>query len=152
MSNILSTYSGRDTNIAITHPLFTPIQAAGIASLGLNQATIRMTQDQASLKVGMDGAVVPSVIPGDQGEIELQVWQTSTLHQLLLAGYNLCKAARDQGDVSNWFAGTIVVVNIVDGSSHHATGVGFKKVPDKTYQTEAQVVTWVFAACNIVSE
>ncbi len=152
MSRILTTYSGRDTNFSFTHPLIGVIQCAGIAEMGLAQLTIRMTTDQSSVQVGMDGAVVPSVIPGDQGEIELQVWQTSTLHQDLLAWYNALRAARDAGDVSQWFGGTFLAQSIVDGSSHLATGVAPVKVPDKTYAEQAQRVTWVLRACNIVSQ
>lgn len=152
MSKVLVTYSGKDLSFSLVHPLVGPIMADGVASKGIAQASIRMTQDQAQLQVGMDGAVVPSVVPGDQGEIELQVWQTSTIHQQLLAWYNAVKAARDAGDVSQWFAATVIVANTVDGSSHTATGVGPSKVPDKTYQETAQRVTWVLRACNISNE
>jgi hypothetical protein len=100
----------------------------------------------------MDGAVVPSVMPGDQGEIEIQVWQTSTLHRDLLSWYNAIKAARDAGDVSNWFSANVLVANVVDGSSHTCTGVAPVKVPDKTYQEQAQPVAWLLRACSIVAE
>jgi hypothetical protein len=152
MSNILTTYSGNDLNLAFSHPLIGVIQASGVSQQGIAQVTIRMTTSQSSIQVGMDGAVVPSVIPGDQGEIELQVWQTGTLHRQLLAWYNLVKAARDAGDVSQWFGGTMLISNIVDGSSHYATGVGPQKVPDKTYQEQAQRVTWILMACNIANQ
>ena len=82
----------------------------------------------------------------------MQVWQTSTLQQELLAWYNLLKAARDTGDVSNWNTTTIFIQNIVDGSSHMATGVAPTKVPDKAYATEAGTINWVFRACNIVNQ
>ncbi len=150
--NILATYSGKDTNFAFAHPLIGTIQAAGVAEQGLDQVTIRMTQNQSVVEVGMDGAVIPSVIPGDNGEIELQVWQTSTLHQQLLAWYNAVKSARDAGDVSQWFSGTLVVQSIVDGSSHYANGVAPQKVPDKAYQKQAQRVTWILVACNITHQ
>lgn len=152
MSNVLVTYSGKDLNMAFSHPLIGVIQASGVAAKGIAQINVRMAQAQSVLQVGMDGAVVPSVIPGDQGEIEIQVWQTSTIHQQLLAWYNAVKAARDAGDVSQWFAATLLVQNTVDGSSHYATGVGPSKVPDKSYQEQAQRVSWVLMACDISSE
>lgn len=151
MSGILTTYSGKDLNFAFTSPLTGTIQVAGVSEQGVNKVSVRMAQTQTTMKVGMDGAVVPSAIPGDNGEIDIDVWQTSTIHQLLLAAYNAQKAARDQGDVSNWAANTIVIQNIVDGSGHQATGVAFMKVPDKVYETEAQAVTWTLMCANIVN-
>ncbi len=152
MSNVLTTYSGKDVNMAFTSPLIGAIQAAGVAAKGIAQITVRMLKDQSVIENGMDGAVVPSVVPGDQGEIEIQVWQTSTVHRDLLAWYNALKAARDAGDVSQWFAGTLIIASIVDGTSHVCTGVAPRKVPDKTYTDQAQRVSWVLVACNISNE
>lgn len=152
MGNILPTYSGKDLSMTFMHPLIGTVQAAGVDSKGVAQISIRMTTDQSVLQVGMDGAVVPSVIPGDQGEIEIQLWQTSTLHQAFVALCNKLKAARDAGDVSEWFSGVLLVQNTVDGSSHTCTGVAPKKVADKPYQEQAQRVTWTFVACNIANE
>src|ERR1035441_1951146 len=84
MSNIVpTTYSGQDTNGTLSSPLVPPIVFSGIAGKGLNQINVRMTTDHADLKVGMDGAVIVSYRPGEQGEIEVQVWQTSNLHRQL---------------------------------------------------------------------
>ena len=152
MSKILTTYSGKDLNVTFTHPLIGTIQAVGVDSMGIAQISIRMTTAQSVLQVGMDGAIIPRVVPGDQGEIELQIWQTSTFHQELLAYCNALKAARDAGDVSQWFSGVLLVQNIVDGTSHTCTGVAPQKVPDKTYQEQAQRVNWLLVACNVVNE
>lgn len=150
--NVLTTYSGKDVNFAMNAAFVGAIQAAGVSSSGLAQLSIRMTEVQSKLEVGMDGAVVPSVIPGDQGEIELQVWQTSALHLQLLSWYDQLKAARDAGDVSQWFGSSVVIKSVVDGSSHYATHVGPQKVPDKVYEKQAQRVTWILMACNITNE
>jgi hypothetical protein len=152
MSVVLSTYSGKDLNFSLANPLVPTLQVAGIAAQGVAQITVRMTVTQSSLQTGMDGSVVPSVIPGDMGEIEIQVWQTSTIHQQLLTWYNALKSARDLGDVSEWFGATVLVQNIVDGSSHSATGVGPAKVPDKTYAEQAGRITWVLMAANITNQ
>jgi hypothetical protein len=152
MSKVLRTYSGLDVNFSMAHPFVGVIQASGVAQKGMRSLGVRMSIDQASIQQGIDGATVPSVLPGDQGEIELSVWQTSFLHQELLAWYNACKAARDAGDVSQWFGATLLIASTVDGSSHSCTGVGPAKVPDKSYQEQAQAVTWILKACNIVSE
>jgi len=152
MSAILSTYAGISLNGAISHIYIGTIPLVGVAEQGVAQVTVRMTTTQSVMQVGMDGAVVPSVVPGDQGEIEIQVWQTSTIHQDLLAWWNALTAARDAGDVSQWFTGTCFLSNTIDGSSHYATGVAPQKVPDKTYQEQAQRVPWILTAANIVNE
>jgi hypothetical protein len=152
MSSILATYSAKDVNVALANSaLGITIAAAGVAMVGLERLTIRMTTTHTVLAVSADGAVVPSAVPGDQGEVEIQCWQTSTLHQQLLSWYNLLKAARDAGDVSNWATSTMLIQNIVDGSQHVASGVSPQKVPDKVYGKEAQVVTWIVMACNIAN-
>jgi hypothetical protein len=148
----LSTYSGVDTNFAFNHPVSGAIVADGVSQKGLHQITIRMSVAKSMIKGSMDGVAVPSVIPGDWGEIELQVWQTSTIHQELLSWANTVNAAQRQGDVSQWFAGSAVIINTVDGTTHTATGIGPQKIPDKVYQPEAQLVTWIMVACDIQSE
>jgi hypothetical protein len=152
MSKQLTTYSGLDVNFAMNAALVGPIQAAGVKQTGINQVTVRMGVDQSVLQNGMDGSVVPSVVAGDQGEIDIQVWQTSVIHQQLLAWYNALRAARDAGDVSEWFGSSMIITSISEGTSHIATGVAPKKVPDKTYGTQAQTVTWTLVACNISNE
>jgi hypothetical protein len=152
MSKQLSTYSGLAVNFSMAHPFIGVIQASGVAQKGIKTVSIRMAVDQANIQVGMDGAVVPSVLPGDQGEIELAVWQTSTLHHEFLAWYNSLKSARDAGDVTQWFSATMLIAHSIDGTIHTCSGVGPSKVPDKPYSEQAQTVTWVLKACNITTE
>lgn len=152
MSNFLPVYSAKDLNFSLSAALTGPILAAGVQEKGFNKIMVRMTTDQTVDKVGADGAVVISAIPGDQGEIEIEVWQTSSLQADLIQWYNALKAARDAGDVSNWATTTIFIQNIVDGSQHMATGVSPMKIPDKTYEAEAQTVNWVFRCGNIVNQ
>jgi len=153
MNNVIPvTYSGQDTNGSFQHPLTGTIILSGIAGKGLNELHVRMATDHASLKVGMDGAVVISYIPGEQGEIEIQVWQVSELHHDFLNWYNAIIAAAQTGDVSLFAAGTMFIQNTIDGTSHTMTGVVPVKVPDKSYSTEAQTVNWVLRCANIANE
>lgn len=148
----LQTYSGRDLNGALSSLLFGSISLAGINSQGIEKVMVRMTTDHAVTKTGMDGAVVPSYVPGESGEVEIQVWQTSTIHQEFLAAYNTIQAAAALGDVSQAFGATLFLSNVTDGSSHTCTGGSFSKVPDKTYEADAQVVSWLIRFCNVISE
>jgi hypothetical protein len=152
MSTQLGTYSGRDVSFALAGPLSGNISGGGIAEKGLAQLTVRMATTQSVLQVAMDGSVVPSVVPGDNGEMELQVWQTSTLQQQLINWHNQATAARDVGDVSNWFGQTCIFASTLDGSSHIGTGCALQKVPDKTYAEQAGRVTWIIVACSITNQ
>jgi len=151
---ILSTYSGRNVFGALSNlALNINIPIAGIAAQGIAQITVRMTVTQSVLQVGMDGAVIPSVVPGDQGEIEIQVWQTSTIHQSFLAWYNALKAARDAGNVQPWYSSALVLQGLPpDTWTHYCTGVAPAKIPDKSYAEQAGRVSWVLVAANITSE
>jgi hypothetical protein len=149
----LVTYSAKNVNFSLQHPLAAgPIQAAGVSAKGVNSYSIRMGVEHANLQVAADGAIVPSWTPGEWGDIEISLYQTSTLHQELLAVYDAIKSAADAGDASEAFAGTIVLYNSVDGSTHTATGAGFQKVPDKAYGVQAAVINWILRCCDITSE
>jgi hypothetical protein len=95
---------------------------------------------------------VPSWVPGEQGEIDIDVWQTSTTHQQFVEAYDAVLAAAVNGNVAPTFGGTIVIQDSVTGVQHTCTGVAFQKIPDKTYQEQAQRVHWVFSATNIITE
>lgn len=152
MSNILTTYSGRDVNFSLVSPISAPVQAAGINSTGVFQISVSMTVEQTVMETGLDGSVAVSAVPGDMGVVELQVWQTSTLQQQLLAWYNACKAARDQGDVSNWAGASILVESIVTGAKHIAnSGVAPTKVPDTPYGTQSGKTVWRLMCANLIN-
>ena len=148
----LTTYSGISLNFSLIHPLIGTIHASGVSAKGIKSVSVRMATEHSNMQVGMDGAVVTSVVPGEQGEIEILVWQTSTLHQEFLAWYNAVLAAMLAGDVAPWFAATVIVMNTTDGSLHTCTGVAPRKVPDKQYQEQAQPVAWMLSAANIINE
>lgn len=152
MSLVLATYSGKDVNFSLTSPLTGTVQFSGISGTGLAAIRINMTTEQTTMQVAMDGSVVPSAVPGDQGIIEIEVWQTSSLQQQFLAWYNALKSARDAGDVENWAGSTIFVNSIVGNATHQASGVAPSKVPDKSYAEQAGRVTWRFMCANIVNQ
>jgi hypothetical protein len=151
-NNILATYSPKDVNVAGNFAFVGAIVAAGIAGNGLARITVTMTEPRSHVDIGMDGAVIPSAIPGNHGEVELQVWQTSTLHHQLLAWYNACQAAMDAGDVSQWFGSSLLILSVTDGSSHVCTGVGPMQVPPKSYDKQADKISWKLICCNIQNQ
>jgi hypothetical protein len=149
MSAISTTYSFKDTSGSMTNPALAgaPIVFAG--EIGMGQFVISMHTDRTVLDTASDGTVMPSYIAGDSGDVAIEVQQTSILHQLLLALYNLLKIAADSGDVSNWAASALSLRNTVDGSQHILTGVAFSKIPNKVYTAQGQKITWTLMAANI---
>ncbi len=147
----MTLYSFKDLTGAYIHPLGGQYILGG-GNVGLGQITISMVQDRTVTDMSADGSAMVSYIAGDNGTISIEVQQTSDLHSFLLSTFNSCKTAADNGDVSDWAAGTITVRNLLDGSGHTATGVSFGKVPDKVYQQTGQKVTWTLPCARIINE
>jgi Protein of unknown function (DUF3277) len=146
-----TTYSFKDLTGGFVHPIAGSYILNG-GHIGLGQITISMTQDRTVQDVSSDGSVMVSYIAGDNGTIAIEVQQTSSLHEFLLSWFNACKTAADSGDVTNWASASISIRNLLDGSTHTATGVSPGKVPDKVYQKQGQNITWTLPAARIVSE
>ena len=137
------TYSFEDLAGAIAHPLAGYYNFSG--QQGARNVSVAMATEKTTHDVAADGTVLVSKIPGDNGQITIEVQQTSDLHKWLLTAYNLIKNA----DTDQWAAMGITLRNTVDGTQHIANGVSFQKVPDKSYQAQGQYVTWVLMAADI---
>jgi hypothetical protein len=101
--------------------------------------------------VAADGAVMPSYVAGDNGDVVIEVQQTSALHHALLGMYNVLKSLADAGEVATWAASFITFRTLLDGSTHRLTGVSFQRIPAKAYAAHGAKVTWNLMACNIVN-
>ena len=142
-----NTYSFKDTSGAFTHPVAGAFVFAG--QIGMNSLMIEMGTEKTAHDVAGDGTVMVSAIAGDNGQISIEVQQTSDLHLFLLAWYNAIKIAMDAGDVTNWATAAITVRNLVDGSQHIIQGVSPQKIPNKPYQAHGQRMTWILLAADI---
>lgn len=149
---IATVYSFKDLVGTLVSPqLDNPYQIAG-GNIGNGQITIRMLTQRTEHEVAADGTVMPTYISGSNGEVTIEVQQTSDLHHLLLSLYNQNVTEADSGDVSNWVSITISLRTILDGSGHILTGVSFQKIPDKPYAAKGQNVTWILMAANVVNQ
>ncbi len=142
------TYSFLDTTGAITSPSDKYI----FQGEGIGEISIVMSTEKTAHMVAADGVVVGSLIAGDNGQMTIQCSQVSDLHKWLLDQYNTALTAAKNGDVSQWMGLSISLRNVVDGTAHRGRGGSFQKVPDKVYQKEAQMVTWVLMFADIQSE
>lgn len=142
-----TTYSFKDTSGAFVHPLVGPFTFAG--KIGLGQFTLSMSTEKSVHDVSADGHVMISAISGDNGNVAIEVQQTSRLHTFLMSWYNAVKTLMDQGNVQNWATATLTVRNIVDGSTHVCRGISPSKIPDKTYAAQGQRITWTLMCADI---
>ncbi len=146
-----TTYSFKSLTGVITNPVFgVSIPLTG-GNIGVGSFTIRMTTTRTTHDVAADGTVMPSYIAGDNGDVDIEVQETSVLHKALLSLYNLCVVAANNDDVLGWAAIAISFVFLIDGSTHTLTGCSFEKIPDKPYQAQGQKITWKLMAANIVN-
>ena len=145
------TFSFKSLTGVLTNPAFgVSIPLTG-GNIGAGSFTIRMTTTRTTHDVAADGTVMPSYIAGDNGELDIQVQETSILHHALLNLYNLCVLAANADDVTGWAATAISFVLLSDGSTHTLTGVSFDKIPDKVYEAAGQKLTWKLMAANIIN-
>ena len=146
-----ATYSFKDLTGVLTNPTFGVTIPLTGGNVGFGSMTITMTTERTVHDVASDGSVMGSYIAGDNGAVDLEIQQTSTLHHQLLALYNLCVTAANNEDVSGWLSTNISFRTILDGSVHVLSGVSFGKIPDKPYQASGQKVRWALMAANVVN-
>ena len=147
-----STYSFKSLVGVLVNPVFgVSIPLTG-GNVGFGQMTVTMTTERTAHDVAADGTVMVSYIAGDNGDIAIEVQESSILHSLLLSLYNQAITAANNDDVSGWAATTISFRMLTDGTSHILSGVSFGKIPDKPYQASGQKITWRMMAANIINQ
>ena len=120
-------------------------------NIGLGGITIRMTTARTTQDVAADGTVMPSYLAGDNGEVDIEVQQSSTLNSSLLSLYNRLLMAAQAGNYTGWASTSILFTFGPDGSQHYLTGLSFEKFPDKPYTAAGQRISWKMIAANINS-
>lgn len=146
------TYSFKSLTGVLTNPVFGITIPLTGGNIGVGSITIRMTTSRTTHDVAADGTVMPSYIAGDNGECDLVVQETSSIHQSLLSLYNQAVLAANNDDVSGWAATAISFTFLIDGSIHTLTGVSFEKIPDKPYEANGQKMTWKLMAANVINQ
>ena len=143
------TYSFRNTSGSFTNPLLpAPIVFAG--QIGMGSFIITMATERTVHDVAADGTIMPSYIAGNNGAFDVEMQQTSILHQQFIDLYNALVIAADGGDPSNWAASGATLRNTTVGNQHILGGVSFAKRPDKPYHAQGSKITWHLMACDSV--
>jgi hypothetical protein len=146
-----ATYSFKSLVGSLTNSVFGVTIPLTGGNIGAGKFTIRMATERTAHDVAADGTVMVSYAAGDNGMIDVEVQESSTLHQELLALYNLAVLAANNDDVSGWAATTIQFRMLTDGSLHNLSGVSFQKIPDKPYEAHGQRIVWPLMAANVVN-
>jgi hypothetical protein len=144
MAGATTTYSFLDLSGAIAHPL---MGAYTFSGEGAGEVRVSMLTDKTVHDVAADGTVMVSKVAGNNGSISITCQQTSNLHKWLMAWYNLLMFS----DTTQWAETAATLRNTSDGTSHIVNGISPQKVPDKSYQSQGQRVTWVLMAADIQS-
>ncbi|TWH46333.1 phage protein [Sporomusa sp. KB1] len=143
----VSTYSFLDLTGVINHPSF---GAYTLTGKGVGEITISMATDSTNHDIGVDGAVIPTQIPGRNGMITIRVQQTSTLHKWLLGWHNYLSGP---GTPRNeWLMTTVLIRGRTLKIQHTARGVSPQKIGDIPYRAQGDLVTWNLMAADIQTE
>jgi hypothetical protein len=151
MANGTTTYSFKDLTGAIASPLAGPFVLAG-GSLGSGKISVEMTHEWTEQDVGVDGAVMVSASPGQNGMVKISCQQTSAINAYLKAAQNLHQNALLNGDSSNWAAIALDLQNPVTGDQNICTGVSFSKKPPQPYGGKGEYIEWNLPAANIANQ
>ena len=146
-----STYSFKSLTGVLTNPVYGITIPLTGGNIGAGSFTIRMTTSRTIHDVAADGTTMITYVAGDNGELDINVQETSLLHTELLGLYNLAVLAANNDDVSGWGAIAISFRLLSDGSQHILTGCSFDKIPDKPYEASGQRITWKLMAANIIN-
>lgn len=142
-----TTYSFMDVIATFSHPIAGTFTMNG--NQGMGRFVVTNTTERTVMSVSADGAPMVSSILSFIGAVSIEAQQTSDLHKFLIAWTNILYAAQRQGDVSNWANAIVEIRSVIDGSVHILSGVAPSKVPDKTYETVGQNVTWSLLAADV---
>lgn len=142
MARPYTTYSFLDLSGALAHPLLGAFTFTGEGTGSIN---IVMSTEKTAHDVSADGIVMVSKIAGNNGQIQVNCQQTSSVHKWLQNAYNLVLAA----PTNMWAAMSATLRNTSDGTSHLANGMSFSKQADKPYQAQGQRITWTLMAAEI---
>lgn len=114
----------------------------GAGSITVTKSTERTVHDVAAY-----GSVMVSKIAGNNGQVTIEVQQTSPLHKWLQQWFDAVWSSK----TSDWAATSMLLKNRVTGTSHVCKGVSPLKEADLPYQAQGQRVTWTLMAADITN-
>lgn len=140
-----NTYSFEDVILTCTDESIGQEIATG---KGIGNISVAMTNDRTTHEVASDGTVMISKVPGPNGEITITIQQTSALHRALIAWYNNVSI----GSTDEWARMVMTIESKYLGDLTTCTGVSPKKLADRGYEAQGQMVSWSLLAAEITQK
>ncbi len=148
--NGVYTYSFKDLVGVLNFAGFPPFVVSG--ELGADRITIRMRTERAAQAVASDGAIMQTYIAGDNGEVTLELQETSPLHAYMVNIMNTLVGQANVGNVANFVAGTAQFTAINNGLIFMLYGMSPTKIPDVPFAKDGQNVTWTLLCARIIQQ
>jgi hypothetical protein len=139
------TFSFADISFILSHPSLGQYSANGT---GLGSITVDMTTDRTTHDVAADGVVLVSKIKARNGNVAIEVQQTSDFNNWLLKWFNFLETASS----SQWALSSIVISAPVLQQTIVLTSVSPQKQAPMPYKAQGQNVTWTLMAADIQEE
>lgn len=136
------TYSFEDTSLTISHPGFGTYTAYGT---GIGDITISYANDVTYHNVASDLAVVVSKWVARNGNVQMNILQSSDFNEWL----KKFAAFLEEAPTDQFALATMDIKNKSTGDSYHCTGVSHQKRADNSFQSQAQNRTWTMMCANI---
>lgn len=136
------TYSFEDTSLTISHPGFGTYTAYGT---GIGDITISYANDVTYHNVAADLAVVVSKWVARNGNVQMNILQSSDFNEWL----KKFAAFLEEAPTDQFALATMDIKNKSTGDIYHCTGVSHQKRADNSFQSQAQNRTWTMMCANI---
>lgn len=120
--------------------------------VGVKHLMISNTMDRGVIDIAADGAAMVSYIAGANGGVQIEMQQTSSLHQFFTNWANTKFTNADNGNADNFAAAAMCVTDLLTLETKTLTGVFPVKIPDVPYGDRGATVTWQLLAANVVSQ
>lgn len=145
-----NTYSFADVTGAMTHPTAGYYVFQG--QEGLNRISFEYQTENTQHAVAADGTNMVTRRAGRNGRIEIEMQQTSALHEYLLNWSNGINLSADQQDSSQWASAQLAIRVVNTGRAHTCLGVSPLKPMVPAYAAEGGNVVWTLMAAEVYSE
>ncbi|WP_380183579.1 phage protein [Kalamiella sp. sgz302252] len=139
----MSAYSFMDVTASFIGPgaVFDLGSGSGSSEEGI---TVSMKEAKNSMKLGIDGEGMNTLLPGNSGQITVNLLETSPVNKKLSLAYNAQSASS-----SLWGKNVIVIRNSSSGEVITARGVAFQKLPDRKFAKEGGTTAWIFDCIKV---
>lgn len=137
-----TTYSFSEVSFVMAHP---DLGQCVMTGQGVGDILVGRAQDAGVQEAAADGSVMSTKVVTKHGTLGFTLHQTSAAHKWLEKAYNALMAA----PASAWAQFSATIESITTGQVISISETEIQKLPDHSYQQNAQNVTWNFL-CGVI--